>query len=84
MLLCQQGWGKTIVVGVEENPEAKFSLNCTQIVLTEKTIKGCAFGGFKPKSHIPILIKRYLDKVLCAISSTFFFSSLCSLSPLLI
>jgi len=72
MLLCQQGWGKTIVLGLEK-PGSKLSLNCTELLLTEKSLQGCTFGGLKPKSHVPILIKRYMDKVLCAILLLIFF-----------
>ena len=65
-MLLQQGWGKTIVLG-SDKPGSKLSLSCSEILVSGKSLVGCMFGGLKPKSHVPILIKRYLDKVLCPI-----------------
>jgi len=53
-----------MVVGLEK-PGSKLSLGCPELLLNGgKSLEGCVFGGLKPKSHVPILIKRYLDKVL--------------------
>ncbi|MED6168340.1 hypothetical protein PIB30_010670 [Stylosanthes scabra] len=58
-----QGWGKTIVLGVDK-PESNLSLNTREVLFNGKSLIGCLFGGLKPKSHVPILLKRYMDKEL--------------------
>ncbi|KAH6759307.1 Zinc-binding alcohol dehydrogenase family protein [Perilla frutescens var. frutescens] len=60
---CRKAWGKTIVLGVDEfngNITFKFS----DVLISGRTLIGSTFGGLKPKSDIPILIKRYMDKEL--------------------
>lgn len=61
-MLCFQGWGKTIVLGLDK-PESKLSLSSSEVLHDGKTLKGNLFGGLKPKSHVSILLKRYMDKV---------------------
>ncbi|RYR45770.1 hypothetical protein Ahy_A07g031567 [Arachis hypogaea] len=34
----------------------------SQILFNGKSLIGCLFGGLKPKSHVPVLLKRYMDK----------------------
>ncbi|CAJ1971176.1 unnamed protein product [Sphenostylis stenocarpa] len=58
---CRKGWGKTIVLGVDK-PGSKVSLNNSEVLASGKSLTGCLFGGLKPKSHVPILLKRYMDK----------------------
>ncbi|KAK6115102.1 hypothetical protein DH2020_007371 [Rehmannia glutinosa] len=60
---CRKGWGKTIVLGVDR-PGAQLTFSSFEVLHLGKTIMGSLFGGLKPKSDIPILIKRYLDKEL--------------------
>ncbi|TKY57070.1 Alcohol dehydrogenase 7 [Spatholobus suberectus] len=60
---CRKGWGKTIVLG-SDKPGSKLSLSCSEVLVNGKSLMGCLFGGLKPKSHVPILLKRYLDKLL--------------------
>ncbi|KAE9596265.1 hypothetical protein Lal_00048674 [Lupinus albus] len=60
---CRKGWGKTIVVGVDK-PGSMLSLSSNEILLDGKSLMGSLFGGLKPKSDVPILLKRYLDKEL--------------------
>ncbi|XP_058220597.1 alcohol dehydrogenase-like 7 [Rhododendron vialii] len=60
---CRKGWGKTIVLGVDK-PGAQLSFSSFEVLHTGKTLTGSLFGGLKPKSDIPILIKRYMDKEL--------------------
>ncbi|CAN4123057.1 unnamed protein product [Withania somnifera] len=60
---CRKGWGKTVVLGVDK-PGAQLNLNPYDFLMGGKTLTGSLFGGLKPKSDVPILIKRYLDKVL--------------------
>ncbi|XP_073224296.1 alcohol dehydrogenase-like 7 isoform X3 [Cicer arietinum] len=60
---CRKGWGKTIVVGVDK-PGAKLSLSSSEVLHDGKSLTGSLYGGLKPKSHVPILLKRYMDKEL--------------------
>lgn len=60
---CRKGWGKTIVLGVDK-PGSKLTFKSFDVLHFGKTIMGSLFGGFKPKSDIPLLAKRYLDKEL--------------------
>ncbi|TKY46562.1 Alcohol dehydrogenase 7 [Spatholobus suberectus] len=60
---CRKGWGKTVVVGVDK-PGAKISLSSFEVLHDGKSLMGSLFGGLKPKSHVPILLKRYMDKEL--------------------
>jgi len=58
-----QGWGKTVVLGVAK-PGSQLSLSSNDVLHSGKTLTGTLFGGLKPKSDVPILAKRYLDKVM--------------------
>ncbi|KAJ1432143.1 hypothetical protein SESBI_06780 [Sesbania bispinosa] len=60
---CRKGWGKTIVLGVDK-PGANLNLSCSDVLVQGKSLMGSLFGGLKPKSHVPILLKRYMDKEL--------------------
>ncbi|KAL6506641.1 hypothetical protein OROHE_022473 [Orobanche hederae] len=60
---CRKGWGKTVVLGVDK-PGAKLTFESFDILHLGKSIMGSLFGGLKPKSDIPILVKWYLDKEL--------------------
>ncbi|KAK4348894.1 hypothetical protein RND71_031649 [Anisodus tanguticus] len=60
---CRKGWGKTVVLGADK-PEAQLNLNSLEVLQSRKTLTGALFGGLKPKSDVPILVKRYLDKEL--------------------
>ncbi|CAL5203385.1 unnamed protein product [Lathyrus oleraceus] len=60
---CRKGWGKTIVLGLDK-PGSKLSLSSSEVLHDGKTLQGNLFGGLKPKSHVPILLKRYKDKEL--------------------
>ncbi|CAI0377398.1 unnamed protein product [Linum tenue] len=60
---CRKGWGKTIVLGVGgEGSEMK--LKCMDVLQSGRTLTGALFGGLKPKTHIPILLQRYIHKEL--------------------
>ncbi|GMN34837.1 hypothetical protein TIFTF001_004936 [Ficus carica] len=59
---CRMGWGKTIMLGADK-PGAQLTLLSYNIVHHGKTLSASLFGGIKPKSDIPVLLKRYLDKV---------------------
>ncbi|XP_042047276.1 alcohol dehydrogenase-like 7 isoform X3 [Salvia splendens] len=60
---CRQGWGKTIMLGVDR-PDAMLQFRSVELLVNGKTISGSLFGGLKPKSDIPILVKKYMDKEL--------------------
>ncbi|QHO27007.1 hypothetical protein HN51_024020 [Arachis hypogaea] len=60
---CRKGWGKTVVLGVDK-PGSCLSLSSSEVLCDGKSLIGALFGGLKPKSHVPILLKRYMDKEL--------------------
>ncbi|PON60590.1 Alcohol dehydrogenase superfamily, zinc-type [Parasponia andersonii] len=51
-------WGKTIVLGADK-PGSEVTLPSTDILHSGKTLLGSLFGGIKPRSDIPVLLKRY-------------------------
>ena len=57
-----QGWGKTIVLGVDQ-PTSQLNLRSIEVLNSGKILTGTLFGGLNAKSDIPILLKRYMDKV---------------------
>ncbi|URE18196.1 leucine rich repeat domain containing protein [Musa troglodytarum] len=61
-LSCRPGWGKTIILGLEMHL-SPISINTVEI-LQGKSIIGSLLGGIKPKTDIPILMNRYLNKEL--------------------
>ncbi|KAL2339942.1 hypothetical protein Fmac_007882 [Flemingia macrophylla] len=58
----RNGWGKTIILGVEMHG-LPLILNLYAL-MGGKTVTGSFFGGIKPKIDIPFFIKMYLDKKL--------------------
>ncbi|KAL0557393.1 hypothetical protein IC582_005931 [Cucumis melo] len=60
---CRQGWGKAIVLGVDK-PGAILSLSSSDMLFHGKSLMGSLYGGLKPKSDIPTLLKWYTDKKL--------------------
>ncbi|GMJ15213.1 hypothetical protein like AT1G22440 [Hibiscus trionum] len=58
----RQGWGKTVILGVEKHA-TPLPLN-TYFLLRGRSVSGCFFGGLKPKSDIPMLAHKYLNKEL--------------------
>ncbi|KAL6215818.1 hypothetical protein ACLB2K_015246 [Fragaria x ananassa] len=60
---CRKGWGKTIVLGVDK-PGSQVIISSSNILTTGKSLTGVIFGGLKPKSDIPILLNRYINKEL--------------------
>lgn len=63
MHFIQQGWGKTIVIGLDK-PDAELRLSSIDVLCSGKTLLGSFFGGLKAKIDVPTLAKRYLAKVL--------------------
>ncbi|KAJ0085449.1 hypothetical protein Patl1_08566 [Pistacia atlantica] len=58
----REGWGKTVILGVEMHG-TPLSLNC-YASLRGRSVCGSLFGGLKPKTDIPLLAQKYLDKQL--------------------
>ncbi|KAK9757626.1 hypothetical protein RND81_01G174900 [Saponaria officinalis] len=59
----REGWGRTIILGVESQG-TPMSIN-TWSMMRGITVTGSFFGGIKPKSDIPLLAQRYMNKELC-------------------
>ncbi|KAM3242451.1 hypothetical protein ACQJBY_054856 [Aegilops geniculata] len=56
----QQGWGLTVTLGV---PKAKPEVSAHYgLLLSGRTLKGSLFGGWRPKSDIPLLVEKYANK----------------------
>ncbi|CAM8972515.1 unnamed protein product [Rhodiola kirilowii] len=54
------GWGLTVTLGV---PKTKPEITAHYgLLLFGRTLKGSLYGGWKPKSEIPLLIDMYLKK----------------------
>lgn len=51
------------MLGVDK-PGAQVSLSSLDVLESGKILKGSLFGGLKAKTDIPILLKRYMDKVI--------------------
>lgn len=57
---CCDAWGLTVTLGVPKgNPEVSAHYG---MLLSGKTLKGSLFGGWKPKSDLPLLVAKYLNK----------------------
>ncbi|PKI75548.1 hypothetical protein CRG98_004084 [Punica granatum] len=57
---CCDGWGLTVTLGV---PKAKPEIAAHYgLLLTGRTLKGSMFGGWRPKSDLPSLVDKYLNK----------------------
>lgn len=55
----RRGWGLCVIAGVAPSGE---TLQTTPFhLITGRTQKGCAFGGYKSKTHIPKLVKNFID-----------------------
>uniref|UniRef100_A0ACD5WUA2 Uncharacterized protein n=1 Tax=Avena sativa TaxID=4498 RepID=A0ACD5WUA2_AVESA len=59
----RMGWGKTVVLGVASGAIAPISIPSHDI-LRGRSVVGSLFGGLKPKTDIPILAQKYLNKEL--------------------
>ncbi|CAK7347178.1 unnamed protein product [Dovyalis caffra] len=57
-----EGWGKTVVLGVEMHG-SPLILSPYEI-LRGRTVTGSSMGGLKPKFDLPILAEKYLSKEL--------------------
>ncbi|GAV83260.1 ADH_zinc_N domain-containing protein/ADH_N domain-containing protein [Cephalotus follicularis] len=59
---CRVGWGMTVILGVEMHA-SPMTIN-TYEIMRGKSVTGSLFGGCKPKTDVPLLAKKYLDKEL--------------------
>ena len=55
---------------------SKLSFSSSEVLTSGKSLMGSLFGGLKPKSDIPILLKRYIDKVIIFIFIVYLIISL--------
>ncbi|KAJ0829201.1 Alcohol dehydrogenase 2 [Helianthus annuus] len=56
------GWGVAVLVGVPHK-DAVFKTNPMNL-LNERTLKGTFFGNYKPRSDIPSVVEKYMNKEL--------------------
>ncbi|KAK4387359.1 Alcohol dehydrogenase 1 [Sesamum angolense] len=56
------GWGVAVLVGVPNKDDA-FKTHPVN-VLNERTLKGTFFGNYKPRSDIPGVVEKYMNKEL--------------------
>ncbi|XVF60992.1 hypothetical protein PTKIN_Ptkin08bG0092300 [Pterospermum kingtungense] len=56
------GWGVAVLVGVPNKDDA-FKTHPMN-VLNERTLKGTFFGNYKPRSHLPRVVEKYMNKEL--------------------
>ena len=61
-----QGWGVAVLVGVPHK-DAVFKTSPLNL-LNERTLKGTFFGNYKPRSDIPSVVEKYMNKVTDIIS----------------
>ncbi|PIA56785.1 hypothetical protein AQUCO_00700850v1 [Aquilegia coerulea] len=59
---CRKGWGKTVILGVD--PKTQLTFGSFDILHSGKSIMGSFYGNLKPKSDIPLLLQRYMNKEL--------------------
>lgn len=57
---CHKGWGTSVIIGVAGAGQ-EISTRPFQLV-TGRTWKGTAFGGFKSRTQVPELVDMYLNK----------------------
>ncbi|OMO50579.1 Alcohol dehydrogenase superfamily, zinc-type [Corchorus capsularis] len=56
------GWGVAVLVGVPNKDDA-FKTHPVNF-LNERTLKGTFFGNYKPRSDIPAVVEKYMNKEL--------------------
>ncbi|KAI7740148.1 hypothetical protein M8C21_018276 [Ambrosia artemisiifolia] len=56
------GWGVAVLVGVPHK-DAMFKTSPMNL-LNERTLKGTFFGNYKPRSDIPSVVEKYMNKEL--------------------
>lgn len=61
LLYSKQGWGVAVLVGVPHK-DAVFKTHPVNL-LNERTLKGTFFGNYKPRSDLPSVVEKYMNKV---------------------
>eukprot|EP00250_Pteridium_aquilinum_P013545 c21409_g1_i3 orf=113-1210(-) len=61
LLSCHDGWGLTVVCGVEGS-NSTVSAH-PSLFLYGRTLTGAFFGGIKPKSELPDVVEMYMNKI---------------------
>lgn len=61
MTLKTQGWGVAVLVGVPSKDD-EFKTHPMNF-LNERTLKGTFYGNYKPRSDIPAVVEKYMNKV---------------------
>uniref|UniRef100_A0A6N2KW90 Alcohol dehydrogenase 1 n=1 Tax=Salix viminalis TaxID=40686 RepID=A0A6N2KW90_SALVM len=56
------GWGVAVLVGVP-NKDDSFKTHPVNF-LNERTLKGTFFGNYKPRSDLPAVVEKYMNKVI--------------------
>jgi len=56
-----QGWGVAVLVGVPNKDDA-FKTHPVNF-LNERTLKGTFFGNYKPRTDLPSVVEKYMNKV---------------------
>ncbi|PHT83427.1 Alcohol dehydrogenase 1 [Capsicum annuum] len=59
---CHDGWVVAVLVGVPRK-EAVFKTHPMNL-LNERTLKGTFFGNYKPRSDLPSVVEKYMNKEL--------------------
>ncbi|KAL9270504.1 Alcohol dehydrogenase 1-like protein [Drosera capensis] len=56
------GWGVAVLMGVP-NKEDEFKTHPMNL-LNERTLKGTLFGNYKPRTDLPLVVEKYMNKEL--------------------
>lgn len=56
------GWGVAVLVGVP-NKDDEFKTHPMNL-LNERTLKGTFFGNYKPRTDLPLVVEKYMNKEL--------------------
>ncbi|KAL0924436.1 hypothetical protein M5K25_005266 [Dendrobium thyrsiflorum] len=59
----RSGWGVAVLVGLPPK-NAVLKVNPAHFMMNSKAIKGTTFGNYKPRSDMPILVQKYMNKEL--------------------
>lgn len=59
---CHKGWGESIIIGAEVAGQ-EISTRPFELV-TGRVWRGSAFGGWKSRDSVPMLVEKYMDKKL--------------------
>lgn len=59
--MASQGWGVAVLVGVPSKDD-EFKTHPMNL-LNERTLKGTFFGNYKPRTDLPGVVEKYMNKV---------------------